>query len=73
MSTVSQIDTPLNRIFTEKEELDARLKKLFNYMGSDEWNGLSIEDKSLLSNQSHIMTEYSNILRVRYQKFGKNS
>ena len=64
----------VNRIITEKQELDERKKKLFDFMTTTEYQNLSADEKFLLGVQYNAMCIYSIVLYKRinlYQKVNR--
>ena len=55
----------VKRLETEKQELDERKKKLFNFMTTMEYENLSADEKFLLGVQFNAMCIYSSVLFKR--------
>lgn len=62
-----------DRVALEKVNLDSNIIKLGLFLGSDTFNGLPVEDKTLLERQHGVMSEYSEILGLRIARFGAES
>ena len=66
----------VDRLVTEKQELDERKKKLFDFMTTTEYQDLSSNEKFLLGVQYNAMCIYSSTLfrRIKlYKEVNKNS
>lgn len=59
----------VERLFTEKAELDERIEKLSAFLAKPEFEKLSILDKHLLNQQFYVMIEYSKILSLRLEAY----
>lgn len=57
------------RVVDEKNELDNKLEKLVEFLDTQLFLGLPIEEKFRLRRQSVVMDEYSNILAARIGAF----
>lgn len=57
------------RVFAEKRELDEKLSKLSPFIGSDGFNNLDMEERSLLYQQEQLMRRYSHVLSLRITLF----
>ena len=57
------------RVFAEKRELDEKLSKLSPFIGSDGFNNLGTEERSLLYQQEQLMRRYSHVLSLRIALF----
>lgn len=55
----------VERMVTEKKELDERLGKLEAFLVTDTYNNLSQREKKLLKDQAETMANYSRILGER--------
>ena len=62
------MSTFIERLHTEKQELDERLTKLEDFLATDTFTGLANIDKLLLEKQFSIMTEYSRVLNSRLMR-----
>lgn len=62
-----------DRVAMEKVNLDSNLIKLGLFLGSETFNGLPVEDQTLLERQHGVMSEYSEILGLRIGRFGLES
>jgi hypothetical protein len=62
------MSTFIDRLRTEKQELDERLTKLEDFLATDTFTGLANIDKLLLEKQFSIMTEYSRVLNSRLMR-----
>lgn len=62
------MSTFIERLRTEKQELDERLTKLEDFLATDTFTGLANIDKLLLEKQFSIMTEYSRVLNSRLMR-----
>lgn len=58
------------RVIAEKAELDARLAKLNDFQNSEQWSGLDVYNRRLLTAQYHLMKCLSNVLAERIAAFG---
>jgi hypothetical protein len=58
-----------NRVVIEKNELDARLEKLKQFLLGELFKSLPADEQSRLIRQSEVMTEYSGILDGRIAAF----
>lgn len=66
-------ESGLLRVLKEREELDARLEKLSNFLRDQELKTkLNPADLDLLFRQRSIMTEYSDILSAWIERFEGN-
>lgn len=66
----------VDRLVTEKQELDEKKKKLFDFMTTTEYQDLSANEKFLLGVQYNAMCIYSSTLfrRIKlYKEVNKNS
>lgn len=61
--------TYMERVVTEKHELDAKLAKLIAFGGSDTYAELDEIDKNLLRDQRDAMVRYSETLDKRIRRF----
>lgn len=62
------------RVVTEKQELDTKLEKLYNFVFSDNnsvFKTLHPKDRDLLEDQYTAMKRYSEILDKRIDRFMK--
>lgn len=57
--------TFLDRLFEEQEELNVKINKLNNFIGSNEYIALPIKQQELLVEQFNVMNEYKRILNER--------
>ena len=55
----------LDRLFEEQEELNVKINKLNNFIGSNEYIVLPIKQQELLVEQFNVMNEYKRILNER--------
>jgi hypothetical protein len=62
------MSTFIERLRTEKQELDEKLTKLEDFLATDIFTGLANIDKLLLEKQFSVMTEYSRILNSRLMR-----
>jgi hypothetical protein len=62
------MSTFIDRLRTEKQELDEKLTKLEDFLATDTFTGLANIDKLLLEKQFAIMTEYSRVLNSRLMR-----
>lgn len=62
------MDTYRTRMIAEKEELDVRISKLTNFIGSGSYHALERHDQYLLRRQLLVMNEYSEILNQRLER-----
>lgn len=64
----------VNRITVEKQELDEKKKKLFDFMTTTEYQNLSADEKFLLGVQYNAMCIYSIVLfkRINFYKHKNN-
>lgn len=63
----------VNRIITEKQELDERKKKLFDFMITMEYQNLSANEKFLLGVQYNAMCIYSSTLFRRINLYKESN
>lgn len=61
------------RVIEEKNELDEKINKLYDFIGSDEYNSDITVNQVLLLDQFAIMKSYSNILLRRIEIFQGSS
>ena len=61
------------RVVDERQELEERLTKLRQFLGTEICLGLPFDERSLLVRQERVMTEYSDILADRINLFLRNS
>lgn len=57
------------RVIKEKIYLDAKIKKLFKYLGSTLLDNMGKESVRLLGEQYNVMKQYSDILGKRIKGF----
>lgn len=57
-------------VSSERSELDAKVSELDQFMRTDEFKGLQVEERRRLGRQWWIMTEYSAILGERIAALG---
>lgn len=58
------------RVHKEKEELEAKIEKLDNFVnGTDLWLIMDVIDQQLLREQSEVMRKYHAILAARIERF----
>ncbi len=57
------------RVFTEKEELSAKIDSLDSFLQSEKTTGISLINIRLLQMQSLAMKTYLHILETRTEKF----
>jgi len=58
------------RVIDEKDELDGKLEKLNNFIDSDGYDSIEDgRDKDLLDEQLQAMSDYSDILGKRIDRF----
>lgn len=62
------MDTYRVRMIAEKEELDVRIEKLTNFIGTGPYHALEHHDQYLLRRQLLVMSEYSDILNQRIER-----
>ena len=62
------MSTFIERLRTEKQELDEKLTKLEDFLSTDTFTGLANVDKILLEKQFSVMSEYSRILNSRLMR-----
>jgi hypothetical protein len=62
------MSTFIERLRTEKQELDEKLTKLEDFLATDAFTALANIDKLLLEKQFGIMTEYSRVLNSRLMR-----
>ena len=62
------MSTFIERLHTEKQELDEKLTKLEDFLSTDTFTGLANVDKILLEKQFTVMSEYSRILNSRLMR-----
>lgn len=62
------MSTFIERLRTEKQELDEKLTKLEDFLSTDTFTGLANVDKILLEKQFTVMSEYSRILNSRLMR-----
>ena len=64
----------INRMVTEKQELDEKKMKLFNFMTTTEYQSLTADEKFLLGVQYNAMCIYSIVLfkRINFYKHKNN-
>lgn len=61
------------RVVEEKEGLDAKIKELSLFMGSDRAESLENSEMRAMKRQFHSMTEYSTALGERIEAFGSGN
>ena len=61
------------RVVAEKKELDGRLDRLNDFLGSEQFKALPERERMLLTQQSHYMLWYSNALGERIKDFSEPS
>lgn len=61
------------RVVDERQELEERLAKLRQFLGTEICLSLPFDERSLLVRQERVMTEYSEILADRINLFLRNS
>lgn len=59
----------VNRIITEKQELDEKKKNLFDFMTTTEYQNLTTDEKFLLGVQYNAMCIYSIVLFKRIKLY----
>ena len=59
----------IDRMVAEKQELDVKKMKLFNFMTSTDYKNLSDDEKFLLATQYNVMCIYSMILFKRIKLY----
>ena len=59
------------RVISEKRELDIKLGKLYAFLKTKAFDGLSRIDQELLQSQSRHMQFYSDVLGKRILRFEK--
>jgi hypothetical protein len=57
------------RVIDEKQELDAKRAKLFDFISSPAFADLSEKDRELLYRQEYLMQQYSLTLNERIERF----
>lgn len=57
------------RVHAEKQDLDDKLEKLLNFIGSTPFMKLHPVDRSLLRLQADLMRAYSRVLEQRIERF----
>lgn len=67
------MSTFIERLRTEKQELDEKLRKLEDFLATDAFTGLANIDKLLLEKQFGIMTEYSRVLNSRLMRLDQDN
>jgi len=60
------------RVIDEREELESKLAKLRIFLHSKVFKTLADFDQSLLMTQANVMANYSEILRLRIERFAKD-
>ena len=63
----------VNRLVTEKQELDEKKKKLFDFMTTTEYQNLTANEKFLLGVQYNAMCIYSIVLYKRINLYQKTN
>lgn len=58
-----------DRVKVEKDELDAKHAKLVEFLATEQFSALPLEDQNLLHEQNVAMAEYSDILGKRITRF----
>ena len=58
-------DTPLDRMIIEHQELSNKINKLGEFIYSEKFNSLNLNQRILLNMQFNIMIEYSLVLTER--------
>ena len=66
MTTSAEINAIIARVSGENMELQDRLSKLVNFMGTEKYLRLRPAHRILLTQQAKVMKEYRDILDVRY-------
>lgn len=61
------------RVLFEKQELDDRRRKLWDFLGGNVFKTLPVDEQDRLTRQSEAMSEYSKILAERIKHFGFGS
>lgn len=67
------MSTFIERLRTEKQELDEKLTKLEDFLATDAFTALANIDKLLLEKQFGIMTEYSRVLNSRLMRLEQDN
>lgn len=57
------------RVVEEKRELDEKIGKLTLFFDTDTFSKLPQQDKHLLLQQRNYMEMYSNVLKIRIERF----
>ena len=57
------------RVVDERQELEAKLSKLRDFLKTDICLSLPVNERSLLARQARVMAEYSEILAERINSF----
>ena len=65
-STSHEIDSVIARISEEKMELQEKLSRLMNFMGTEKYLKLRPAHRIMLTKQADVMRQYRDILDVRY-------
>lgn len=63
------MDHWMDRVCEEQEELDAKIKRLENFLRRKDGSPLSVETQVLLFSQLEHMRAYSAILHMRIDRF----
>ena len=61
------------RVVDEKAELDEKVRKLREFIGSRPFQDLSAEDRNLLKSQAEVMGNYARLLSRRIARFGADN
>ena len=57
------------RVIAEKDELDGKIEKLHMFIGSEVFDGVSLEEQKRMCRQELIMQLYSDVLTDRIFAF----
>ena len=57
------------RVLDEKKELDSKIDKLGEFIGSDEFTPVPTAEQVRMKQQRTIMKQYSDVLAARIQNF----